>query len=100
MVGINYVLNMAWSIVNKSAGVDDKTRLQALALINDCNKYKIDLTANGVIVTDAIRCSRSNGPPKQDRESITLLQDIKQKEGKEEQQEEDIGQQKTHNGIL
>ena len=33
MVGINQVLNIAWSIVNKSAGVDDKTRLQALALI-------------------------------------------------------------------
>ena len=29
-----------------------------------------------------------------------ILQDIKQKEGKEEQQEEDIGQQKTHNEIF
>jgi hypothetical protein len=55
MVGINQVLNMAWSIVNKSAGVDDKTRLQALALINDCNKYKMDLTTNGVVITDAIK---------------------------------------------
>jgi hypothetical protein len=54
MVGINQVLNMAWSIVNKSV-VDDKTRLQALALINDCNKYKMDLTTNGVVVTDAIK---------------------------------------------
>jgi hypothetical protein len=45
---------MAWSIVNKSV-VDDKTRLQALALINDCNKYKMDLTTNGVVVTDAIK---------------------------------------------
>jgi len=54
MVGINQVLNMAWSIVNKSV-VDDKTRLQALALINDCNKYKMDLTTNGVVITDAIK---------------------------------------------
>ena len=29
-----------------------------------------------------------------------ILQDIKQKEGKEEQQEEDIEQQKTHNEIF
>jgi hemerythrin-like domain-containing protein len=99
MVGINYVLNMAWSIVNKSAGVDDKTRLQALALINDCNKYKIDLTANGVIVTDAIRYVQGQMDHLNKTEKA-LLQDIKQKEGKEEQQEEDIGQQKTHNGIF
>ena len=32
---------MAWSIVNKD--MDNKTKLQALALINDCNKYKMDL---------------------------------------------------------
>ena len=30
---------------------DNKTVLQALALINDCNKYKMDLTTNGVIIT-------------------------------------------------
>jgi hypothetical protein len=33
---------------------DNKTTLQALALINDCNKYKMDLTTNGVVITDAI----------------------------------------------
>jgi hypothetical protein len=59
MVGINLVLNMTWSIVNKSV-VDDKTRLQALALINDCNKYKMDLTTNGVIITDAIKFVQTN----------------------------------------
>jgi hypothetical protein len=39
-------------IANKSV-VDE--RLQALCLINDCNKYKMDLTTNGVVITDAIR---------------------------------------------
>ena len=34
---------------------DNKTVLQALALINDCNKYKMDLTTNGVIITDAFK---------------------------------------------
>lgn len=38
-----------------SSTVDDRTRLQALALANDCNKHKIDLVTNGVIITDAIK---------------------------------------------
>ena len=51
MVGINQVLKICWDIVNKSRIInndndqavtmtDNKTVLQALALINDCNKYK------------------------------------------------------------
>ena len=32
-----------------------KSNLRALALINDCNKYKMDLTTNGVVITDAIK---------------------------------------------
>jgi hypothetical protein len=54
MTGINQVLKICWDIVNKSRNanndngngqaittVDNKTVLQALALINDCNKYKM-----------------------------------------------------------
>jgi hypothetical protein len=68
MAGINQVLKICWEIVNKSRNidndnsngqtmtvVDNKTVLQALALINDCNKYKMDLTTNGVVITDAIK---------------------------------------------
>ena len=40
--------------------VDNKTILQALALINDCNKYKMDLTTNGVVITDAIKFVQTN----------------------------------------
>jgi predicted transcriptional regulator len=53
MTGINQVLRMCWSIVSKTE--DEKTKLQALAVINDCNKYKIDLATNGVVITDAIK---------------------------------------------
>jgi hypothetical protein len=53
MTGINQVLKMAWSIVNND--VDSKTRLQALTLINDCNKYKMELSTNGLIISDAIK---------------------------------------------
>src|SRR5688500_14140117 len=73
MVGINQVLKICWEIVNKSRNVnnengngqtitmiDNKTILQALALINDCNKYKMDLTTNGVVITDAIKFVQTN----------------------------------------
>jgi hypothetical protein len=39
---------------------DNKTRLQALALINDCYKYIMDLTTNGVVITDAIKFVQTN----------------------------------------
>jgi hypothetical protein len=39
---------------------DDRTRLQALSLINDCYKYKMDLTTNGVVITDAIKQGETN----------------------------------------
>ncbi len=72
MAGINQVLKMSWEIANNgkdtstsnsgsnsnrtmSSTVDDRTRLQALALANDCYKYKMDLVTNGVVITDAIK---------------------------------------------
>lgn len=66
MTGINQVLKRCWEIVNKSSNIansngqtmtviDNKTILQALGLINDCNKYETDLTTNGVVITDAIK---------------------------------------------
>ena len=65
---------MTWSIVGKTE--DEKTRLQALALINDVNKYRTELVTNGVIVNDSLRVIQSkmehlNGEEKR------LLQDIK-----------------------
>jgi hypothetical protein len=73
MTGINQLLKICWEIVNKSRNVcnengkgqtitmiDNKAILQALALINDCNKYKMDLTTNGVVITDAIKFVQTN----------------------------------------
>jgi hypothetical protein len=37
-----------------------ESNLRALALINDCNKYKMDLTTNGVVITDAIKFVQTN----------------------------------------
>ena len=71
MVGINQVLKICWEIVNKSRNMnndngqtvtitDNKIVLQALALINECNKYKMDLTTNGVVITDVIKFVQTN----------------------------------------
>ena len=54
---LNQVLRMSWSIVGKTE--DEKTRLQALALINDVNKYRTELVTNGVIVHDSLQMIQS-----------------------------------------
>jgi hypothetical protein len=121
MVGINQVLKICWEIVNKSRNVDNnngnsqiitivdnKTVLQALALINDCNKYKMDLTTNGVVINDAIKFVQTN------KEKLSMStkeedKDIKEskepdydddKEQLEEKQEEETGEQETTNRIF
>jgi hypothetical protein len=119
MNGLNQVLKMAWNIVILDS-INHANRIQALSLINDCYKYQMDLTTNGVVITDAIKYVQS----KMDHLNHTeneLLQDIKQreKEGKEdeeskepdydeeqeleEEQEKDTGEvdeEKTTNGIF
>ena len=57
MNSLNQVLRMSWSIVGKTE--DEKTRLQALALINDVNKYRTELVTNGVIVHDSLQIIQS-----------------------------------------
>jgi hypothetical protein len=117
MTGINQVLKISWDIVNRSRNVnnndndgqkvtitDNKTVLQALALINDCNKYKMDLTTNGVVITDAIRFVQTN------KEKLTLsskeYNNVKEseepdydedKDQLEEEQEEETGEKATTN---
>jgi hypothetical protein len=88
MTGINQVLKICWEIVNRSRNInnddgqivtmaDNKTVLQALALINDCNKYKMDLTTNGVEITDAIKFVQTN------KEKLTMSKKEDDKESKE-----------------
>jgi hypothetical protein len=71
MIGIDQVLNMAWSIIDKS--LDDKTKLQALTLINDCNKYKMELATIGVVISDAIKFVTRQQEQLQKIEEIKLL---------------------------
>ena len=98
--GLNQVLKIGWNIVNSESS-SPANRLQGLALINDSYKYLMDLTTNGVVVTDAIKYVQGQMDQLNSTEK-KLLQDIKQKEDKEPEQEEeeDIEQQKTTHTIF
>src|SRR6186713_3337190 len=97
MTGINQVLKICWSNLIKE--VDDKTKLQALALVNDCNKYKMDLTTNGVVITDAIKFLQTNKEnltmsTKEDKngEEYKELDYDEEQEQLEKEQEEETGE--------
>ena len=47
-VRMDQVLKKAWYIANTTA--DERVRLQALALIDQCNSHKMDLITNGAVV--------------------------------------------------
>jgi hypothetical protein len=62
-----------------------RTKLQALALVNDCYKYIMDLTTNGVVITDAIKFVQTS------KEKLTIMsaKDEDDKESKEPDYDED-----------
>ena len=120
MTGINQVLKICWEIVNRSRNVnsdngqtvtvtDNKTVLQALALINVCNKYKMDLTTNRVVITDAIKFVQTN----KEKLTTSTKEDKNRKESKEpdyydedkdqleeKQEEPDLDKTKTINQVF
>jgi hypothetical protein len=98
LTGINRVLRLALDIAEKATTADDKIRLQALALANECYKSKLDLTTNGVVVTDAIRMFKNNPGQLNDSER-ELKRSIKENKIKEEG-EESQQQHKITNGIF
>jgi hypothetical protein len=52
MIGMKGNLKHVLEIAETAA--DPKTKLQARAIANDCYKYIMDLTTNGVVVSDAL----------------------------------------------
>jgi hypothetical protein len=91
IAGMNNVLKMTSNIANTVA--DPRTKLQALSLMNDCYKYKMDLTTGGVIVTDAIKFVQTNkekliSKKEDDKESVEPYYNEDSDQLEEEQQEE------------
>jgi hypothetical protein len=103
LTGMNQVLKLSWKIANNSikhdgqehndnsntlTTGDDRTRLQALSLINDCYKYIMDLTTNGVVITDAIKFVQTN------KEKLTMS-NKKEDNGNKESEEPDYDEDKN-----
>jgi hypothetical protein len=53
MAAIDQVLRMCWAVVGRTN--DERVRLQALALIDQCNAHKMEMVTNGSIVSDALK---------------------------------------------
>ena len=87
MTGINRVLQLTWEIAEKPT--DDKTRLQAFAQLNEGYKFKMDLTTNGVVITDAIKFVQTN---KEKLSMSTKEEDKDSNESKEPDYDEDKDQ--------
>ena len=64
-------------------------RLQGLSLINDCYKYLMDLTTNGVVITDAIKFVQTN---KGKLTTMSTKEDNGSKESNEPDYDEDKDQ--------
>jgi hypothetical protein len=119
MTGLKQVLKLSWDIATKSKNnnnengetltmIDDKTRIQALALANDCYKYIMDLTTNGVVITDAIKFVQTN----KEKLAMSTKQEDSGKESEEpdyneededqskENQEEETGERETTNKVF
>jgi hypothetical protein len=89
---------------------DERTRQQALSLINDCYKYIMDLTTNGIVIADAIkfvqtnreRLTMSSKLENNDKESKEPDYDEQGKGQLEEKQEEETGEidQETTNQVF
>jgi predicted transcriptional regulator len=104
LTGMNQVLKLSWQIANNNNQNDQdhsdnintittgdyRTRLQALSLINDCYKYIMDLTTNGVVITDAVKFVQTN------KEKLTTATSAKENigtiESKEPNDDEDNDQ--------
>jgi hypothetical protein len=78
---------------------DDKTRLQAFAQLNEGYKFKMDLTTNGVVITDAIKFVQTNkekltmSTKEEENGKVSKEPDYNEDNDQlEEKQEEDTGE--------
>ena len=84
MTSMDSILKMAWGIVSRTQ--DDKTKLQGLALINDCTKARVDMTTGAGIVSDALKYVTEQ------KDQLTTLQRL-------DEQLEEEGEETTTGGI-
>jgi hypothetical protein len=54
LTGLNQVLKTCWFIAHKP-GIDDKTKLEAMKIADDCYNHIMNLVTNGSVITDAMK---------------------------------------------
>ena len=84
MTGMKINLRQTLEIAETTS--DPRTKLQARAIANDCYKYIMDLTTNGVVITDAIKFVQTN------KEKLSMS--TKEENGSEESKEPDYDEDK------
>jgi hypothetical protein len=95
MIGMKHTLKQTLEIAEASS--DPRIKLDAMKIANDCYKYIMDLTTNGVVITDALKYVQGKLDHLNNQEK-KLLQDIKEDTESEAEAEEEL--QKTTNGIF
>jgi hypothetical protein len=81
MTGIK--INLKQTLEIAEAASDPRIKLQARAIANDCYKYIMELTTNGVVITDAIKFVQTN------KEKLMTSQNANHEESKEPDYDED-----------
>jgi hypothetical protein len=104
MTGMKINLKQTLEIAETTS--DPRTKLQARAVANDCYKYIMDLTTNGVVITDAIKFVQTNreklamSNKKEDDKECKEPDHDNDNEQLEEEQEKETGGQETTNQVF
>lgn len=88
MAGLNQVLRKAWEIVNKEH-IDDKVKLQSLALINESYRLIFELISDGTIIKEAMAFVKKVLVPSEQEESQVIEQIQQQGQSSEEEEEQE-----------
>ena len=102
MTGMKINLRQTLEIAGTTS--DPRTKLHARAIANDCYRYIMNLTTNGVVITDAINLVQTN------KEKLTTMSTKEEDNGKEskepdydndkEQLEEEQEEETTTNQVF
>jgi hypothetical protein len=96
LTGLNQVLKTCWYIVNKP-NTDDKTKLQATAIINDSYKYVMDLATNANVVSDALKYVNGKAEKLKNFVSNAVLEEEEKEEDFQTSVTEEIETEETTN---
>lgn len=88
MAGLNQVLRKTWEIVNKEH-IDDKVKLQSLALINESYRLIFELISDGTVIKEAMAFVKKVLVPSEQEENQVIEQIQQQGQSSEEEEEKE-----------